>query len=126
MYKKTRHVAGSFVLFLGSGLLLARDRALGTFARARVGLGSLSANRQSAAMTQSAIAADIHQTLDVALNLASQIAFDANLERVERVAQLLFVVLGEVFHACVGIDPRVGEHLRGVGWANTVNVLQRN
>src|SRR4051812_44016212 len=56
--------------------LLAGDRLGRTLARARVGMGALTAHRQSAAMTQAAVAAEIHQTLDVHAGLATQIAFN--------------------------------------------------
>ena len=55
-------------------------------------------------MPKAAIAADIHQALDVALDLTAQVALDPELQRVDRVAKLLLVVLGEVFDARVGID----------------------
>src|SRR6202023_1171919 len=57
-------------------LLLAGDRLGRTLARARVGMGALTTHRQSAAMAQAAIAAEIHQALDVHAGLATQIAFD--------------------------------------------------
>src|ERR1700720_4884396 len=57
-------------------LLLAGDRLGRPLARTRVGMGTLPAHRQSAAMTQAAIAAEIHQPLDVDTGLATQIAFD--------------------------------------------------
>src|SRR6266550_6368061 len=57
-------------------LLLAGDRLGRTLARARVGVGALTTHRQSAAMTQAAIAAEIHQTLDIHAGLAPQVAFD--------------------------------------------------
>src|ERR1700720_597278 len=56
-------------------LLLAGDRLGRPLARARVGMGTLTAHRQSAAMTQAAIAAEIHQTLDVHAGLATQVPF---------------------------------------------------
>src|SRR5258708_2550569 len=57
-------------------LLLAGDRLGRTLARARVGMGTLATHRQSAAMTQAAIAAEIHQTLDVHAGLTPQVTFD--------------------------------------------------
>src|SRR3954470_15550795 len=58
-------------------LLLARHlQALGTLARAGVGLGVLPAHREPAAMAQAAVAADLHQALDGLGALAPQIALD--------------------------------------------------
>jgi len=48
-------------------------------------------------VTQAAVAADVHQALDVALDLAAQVALDAQLQRIDRFADPLLVVLGEVF-----------------------------
>src|SRR5207247_3339360 len=53
------------------------DRGLArTLPRARVGAGTLAANRQSLAMTGAAIAAEVHQPLDIHRHLATQIALD--------------------------------------------------
>src|SRR5213592_2767491 len=57
-------------------LLLAGDRLGRTLARARIGVGALAAHRQAATMTQAAIAAEVHQTLDVDAGLTAKIAFD--------------------------------------------------
>src|ERR1700727_1860688 len=56
-------------------LLLAGDRDCLPLARARIGVGALAAHRQPAAMTQPAIAAQVHQPLDVHRDLAPQVAF---------------------------------------------------
>ena len=57
-------------------LLLAGDRLGRALAGARIGVRALAADRQVAAMTQAAIAAEVHQTLDVHRDFAAQIAFD--------------------------------------------------
>ena len=56
-------------------LFLARDGTLRALAGTRVVLGVLSADRQAATMTDAAVAADFHQTLDVHGNLAAEVAF---------------------------------------------------
>src|ERR687883_455723 len=48
-------------------LLLAGNRALGTFADPRVGLGALAAHWETAAVAQAPIAADLLQPADVEL-----------------------------------------------------------
>ncbi len=48
----------------------------GAFASASVGVGALTANREVPAMTQAAVTTEIHETLDVHLNFAAQVAFD--------------------------------------------------
>ena len=54
-------------------------------------------------MAQAAVGADLHQALDVLGALAAQVALD--LEVLDRVAQLDDLVVGEVAHARVGVDP---------------------
>src|SRR3984885_8952380 len=53
--------------------LLAGDRLGGTFARARIGVGTLAADGQTAAMAQTAVATQVHEPLDVHRHLAAQI-----------------------------------------------------
>src|SRR5271154_2647028 len=57
-------------------LLLAGDRPGRTLAGARIGVGALAVDRQALAMTQAAIAAQIHQALDIHGDVAAQIALD--------------------------------------------------
>ena len=49
----------------GKLLLLACDSLRRTLAGAGVGVGALAAHRQAATMAQAAVAAEVHQTLDV-------------------------------------------------------------
>src|SRR5262249_61913956 len=64
-------------LLLGC-LLLDTDRLpAASAAGARVGSRALPAHGQAPAMSQATITADVHQPLDVQLDLAAQIAFDA-------------------------------------------------
>src|SRR5439155_10261478 len=60
----------------GDATELPLARAL---ARTRVGVRALAAHRQALTMAQAAIAAEIHQPLDVDRNLAPQIALDLDL-----------------------------------------------
>src|SRR6266853_6039331 len=79
------------------------DRGLArAFARARVGAGALAANRKSLAMTGAAIAAEVHQPLDVHRDLAAQVALDGKSR--DLLAQTLHVRLGQVFDFRVLID----------------------
>src|SRR5512143_1763046 len=64
-------------LCLGRCLLLVRDRSLArSLAGTRVGVGALSANRQTAAMTEAAVRTDFDQPLDVHRNVFAKVAFD--------------------------------------------------
>src|SRR5271154_4365879 len=65
--------AGAAMGLLGH-FLLAGDRLGRALARARVGVGALAADRQALAVTQAAVAAEIHQTLDVHRHFAAQVA----------------------------------------------------
>src|SRR6266849_9972298 len=81
-----------------NGLLLG-DRALArALPRARVGARPLAARRQVAPVAQAAVAADLHQPLDVHRDLLAEIAFDAPL-LLEHPADLPDVLLGEILHA---------------------------
>ena len=84
--------------------LLAGDRFGGTFARARIGVRALAADRQALAVTQAAIAAEIHQPLDVHRHFAAQIAFD-EIVAVDRFADLDDFGLGQVVDAAVVAMP---------------------
>src|ERR1700761_5854333 len=64
----------SSAILLGH-FLLAGDRLGGPLAGAGIGVGTLSADGQVLAMTQAAIAAQIHKPLDVHRGVAAQIAF---------------------------------------------------
>src|SRR5260370_16475215 len=87
-------------LFLRS-LLLAGDGALaGTLTRAGIRMRPLAAHRQTAAMAHTAVAVDLHQTLDVESDVLAEIAFDLPLVG-DDLADLLHVVLGGL------LDPRV-------------------
>ena len=61
---------------LFSSFLLISNCFLAALACAGVVLCALSADGEAIAVTDAAIAADIHQTLDVELDLAAQITFD--------------------------------------------------
>src|SRR5712691_12137558 len=79
------------------------DRGLArTLPRARVGAGTLAANRQSLAMTGAAIAAQVHQPLDIHRHLAAQVALDG--ESCHLLAQALHVGLRQVFDFRILID----------------------
>ena len=58
-------------------LLLACDGLCGAFAGTSVGVCTLTAHGEVTAMAQTAVAAKIHQTFDVHLRVAAQIAFDS-------------------------------------------------
>src|SRR5579863_2966410 len=77
--------------------LLAGDRLGRSFAGPGVGVGPLPANRQATAVTQPAIAAEIHQPLDVHRHFAPQIALD-DVVAVDHFAQLQNLLIGQLRH----------------------------
>src|SRR5215510_3869192 len=79
-------------------LLLAGDRLGRPLARARVGVSALTAHRQAATMAQAAIAAEVHQTLDVDADLAAQVALD-EIVAVDHFADLQHFLVGELADA---------------------------
>src|SRR5215469_13427009 len=92
------------VLGFRARLLLVGD---GTFARALTGTGvgvrALSANRQIAAMTISAIGADFDEPLDVHRNFFAQIAFH-HAFRLDYLADAVDLVFTQVLHLLVRIN----------------------
>ena len=76
-------------------LLLAGHGLARTLAGAGIGLGALAADGQALAVTQAAVAADVHQTLDVHAHLGAQVAFDL-VAGFDDAAELADFVVGEV------------------------------
>src|SRR5438128_6991648 len=81
-------------------LLLAGDGLGRTLARARIGVGTLTAHRQAATMAQAAIAAEVHQTLDVDANLTTQVALD-EIVAVDHFADLEHFGVAELIDATI-------------------------
>src|SRR4051795_702636 len=79
--------------------------ALRALARARVRLGALAVDRQATAVAETAVAADLHQALDVLRALAAKVALDGEVV-VDVVAELADLVLGEVADVGVLIHAR--------------------
>src|SRR5262249_16007846 len=65
----------ALVLLLGD-LLLAGDGARPALAGSRVGMCALAADREALAVPQPAIAAEVHEALDVHRHFAAQVALD--------------------------------------------------
>src|ERR1700743_3834159 len=83
--------------------LLAGDRLGGTFARARVGVGTLAADRKATTVAQAAIAAEVPEALGVHLDVAAQIALDETVA-VDDFADLDDLGVGQVMDATVRLD----------------------
>ena len=59
--------------------MLLADRLTRALTGTRVGLGTLTTNRQATTMTQTAVAAQVHQTLDVHVDFAAQVTLSGEL-----------------------------------------------
>src|SRR6516165_11303771 len=106
-------------------LLLASDRLGRTLARARIGMGALTAHRQAAAMTQAAIAAKIHQPLDVDAGLATKIALD-HVVAVDHFADLQDLLVAQLADATIQRDLHLLHDVPGALLADAMDVLQRD
>jgi hypothetical protein len=85
---------------------------------------ALATDRQAAAVTEAAVAAEVHQALDVHLDLATEIALDAVLG-LEQLADALDLVLGEILGLLVLGDPCLLADLLREGAADSVEVRKR-
>src|SRR5262249_17337754 len=79
-------------------LLLAGDGLGRPLAGTRIGVRALAAYRQTLAMAQAAIAAKVHQPLDVHCDNASQVALDP-VVAVDHLADPDNLVVGQLVHA---------------------------
>src|SRR5574337_146936 len=106
----------------GSRLGDDRDLFAPALAGARVGAGALAAYRQAFAVAQTAIAAEVHEALDVHRDFAAQITLDRELGDVD--AQRLDFGLGQVLDLGRWLDARHLANQARAAAANTVNALQ--
>src|SRR5262245_7244771 len=112
-------------LLLGC-LLLDTDRLpAASTAGARVGTRALPAHGQTLAMSQATITADVHQPLDVQLDLAAQIAFDA-IFALHDLADAPDLLLGQVAHSDVRVDVGFFENVKPIRAADTKDIGDRN
>src|SRR4029450_4205894 len=107
------------------GSLLAGDGLGRSLAGPRVSVGALAANRQPLAVTQSAIAAEIHQPLDIELNFAPQIALD-HVIAVDDLANLEYLGIRELRHAPLGRQINLAHDILGDLGPDAMDVLQRD
>ena len=105
--------------------LLAGDGLLRALASACIGTRALAADRQTAAMTNAAIAADISQPRDVLRHLATQLPLD-NVILVQQGRDPRDFVFAQLAGTDMRIDARLVAQLSRDLRANPVQVLQRN
>src|SRR3546814_20892205 len=91
--------------------LFAGDRPCRALAGPRVGLGALAAHRQALAVPQAAVAAEVHEALDVHRHVAAQVALHH---------ELAFHGHPDALHPAVSklVDPSTSARLVGTKWFN--------
>src|SRR5262245_42933085 len=82
---------------------------------------TLAAHRQTAAVAKPAIAADIHQPLDIHLHAFAQVAFDIALF-IDDVADTVQFVFAQVANFRIDADLRFTQDRRSPRPADTVNI----
>src|SRR5918993_542200 len=92
-------------------LLLAGDGALGTLARAGVGLRALAAHREAATVADALVGADLDLAADVGGDLAAEVTL--HLVGLDVVAKGDELIVGQVLDANVGADVGGLEDLDG-------------
>src|SRR3954449_7744550 len=102
-------------------LLLSGNRLGRPLARARIGVGALAAHRQTAAMTQAAIAAEVHQTLDVDADFTAKVALD-QIVAVDHFADLQDFRIAQLADATIERDLHLLDDLGSVLLADTMDV----
>src|SRR5437868_3924335 len=106
-------------------LLLACDGLGRALARARIGVGPLTAHRQTATMTQAAIATEVHQALDVDADFTTQIALD-HIVAVDHFADLEHFGVAELIDATIHRDLHLLQNLTGDLLTDAMDVLERD
>ena len=107
------------------GRSLAHEAALRALAGAGVGVGALAADRKPLAVAEAAVAAQVHEALDVHGGLAAQVALDLG-DGLDGLADVADLIVVQVLRPRDGIDPRLGEDLLRGGLADPVDVLERD
>src|SRR5438128_2913028 len=108
-----------------SGHGAADDPALRALAGAGVGVRALAAHGQAFAMAQAAVAAQVHQALDVQAHLAAEVTLDL-VALLETLADPVDLVVGQVLGPPGRIDLGQGADLPRAGVADPVQVRERD
>src|SRR5450755_4730498 len=97
-------------LLLRRGLLTAGDCPARSLTGAGVRASALAVNRQAAAVTDAAVAVDLHQPLDVQVDLAPQVSLD-RVFAIDDLPQAGDFILAQVARAAVGRNGGPGQDL---------------
>src|SRR5690242_16659051 len=107
----------------GGGGLGPDDSPLGALPGAGVRVGALAADGETLPMAQAAVAAEVHQPLDVHRDLATEITLDLVI-RLDDLADGPGLLLGEVLGPGGQVDARLGHDVLGGLVSDPVDVLQ--
>src|ERR1700749_1170886 len=121
-FLRARPAPAGFAMLLRH-FLLAGDRLGGTFARARVRVCALTADRKATAVTEATVATEVHQALDVHRDFAAQIALD-EIVAVDHFADLNGFGFGQVMDAAVRRDADLLHDLTRLGGADSMDVAE--
>jgi hypothetical protein len=111
---------------LGVGIALHADSTTRTLAGACVGLGALTAHRQTAQVADATVTLDRLHALEVKTDLTTKIALDHILALLDRVNDLGELGFGQILGANARINAGNGEDVLRVGRADAVNVAERD
>ncbi|KPZ27913.1 hypothetical protein ALQ50_03062 [Pseudomonas coronafaciens pv. coronafaciens] len=103
---------------------LLADRLTRTFASTRVGLGTLTAYWKTPTMTQTAVAAQVHQALDFHVDFATQVTFSGELRHFA--TQLFNLLVAQIFDFHRRVNPGGCTNFLCSGATNTIDVGQRD
>ncbi|AFJ59627.1 hypothetical protein ALP29_100262 [Pseudomonas syringae pv. avii] len=105
------------------GRLLA-DRLTRTFTGTRVSLGTLTAYWKTTTMTQTAIATEVHQTLDFHVDFATQVTFSGELRHFA--TQLFNLLVAQILDLSGWVYPSNCANFLRSSATNTIDVGQRD
>jgi len=88
-------------------------------------MGSLTSNWKASAVSQTAIATDVHQSFDVHLDLLAKISFDSSL-LVNNISDSIHFLFGQFTYPLVDAYPRFTKYLIRTRAAYAVNVRKAN
>jgi hypothetical protein len=101
--------------------LLTGNRLTFALAGTAVGTGTLATHRQTLTMTQSTVAGDIQQTLDIHLYFRTKGAFDLELIR-NGITDGIQLIVIPLIHLLVQVNTRRSQDILSGSTANTVDI----
>jgi hypothetical protein len=107
---------------LGVFVALHADRLAGALARTGVGASALTANRETAAMTNATVAIDRLEALEILLQFAAKVALDHILVLLNDLDDAVELLIGQRLGADIGADFSHFQDVLGAGRPNAVNV----